>query len=119
MCRQSRIKPESILVQIASQVLWRNRSLMCTQQPSLDQRDNQMNMGQQLGSLLLALGDILDNMLIVFFFQRGIAKPPISNHNAAKCDIFSNERDQVVGRSVRDYPESYSTQFLLLKLQQQ
>ena len=88
MCRQSPIKSESILVQIARQMFWRNRSLMCTQQPSLDQGYDQMDMGQHLGSLFLALGYILDNMLIVFFFQRGISKPPISNYNAARCDIF-------------------------------
>lgn len=112
MCRQSPVKPESILIQITSQMLWRDCSLMCTHQPSLDQRDNQMNMGQQLRGLFFALRNILDDMSIVFFFQRGITEPPISNNDAVRGDVLLYERDQTVAGSVRDYPESDSTKFL-------
>jgi len=64
MCRQSPVKPESILIQITSQMFWGDRSLMRNHQPSFDQRDNQMNMGQQLGGFSSALGNIVNNMLI-------------------------------------------------------
>lgn len=116
MCRQSPVKPEGILIQIISQVFLRDCPLMCTHQPPFDQRDDKMDMRQQLRGIIFALGNILDNMLIVFFFQRGVTEPPISNNNAIGRDIFLYERDQALGRSVRNYPETYSTKFLFLNL---
>lgn len=111
MCRQSPVKPEGILIQIISQVFLRDCPLMCTHQPPFNQRDDKMDMRQQLRGIIFALGNILDKMLIVFFFQRGVTEPPISNNNAIGRDIFLYERDQALGRSVRNYPETYSTKF--------
>jgi hypothetical protein len=43
--------------------------LEVTHQPSFDQGDNEMDMGQQIGGLLFTLGDVLDNMHIVFLLK--------------------------------------------------
>ncbi len=114
MCRQSPVKPEGILIQIISQVFLGDCSLMGTHQPPFDQRDDKMYMGQQLGGIFFALGNILDNMLIIFFFQRDVTEPPICNNTAVGHNLFRYERDQAIGRSVRNYPESYSAKFLFL-----
>ena len=114
MCRQSPVKPEGILIQILSQIFWRDRSLMCTGQPPFDQRNDEMNMGQQLGSFFFASRNIPHDMVIFFFLQRGVTKPPVGNNNAVGPDVFLYERDQTVGGRVRDYPESYPAKFFFL-----
>jgi len=114
MRRQSPVKPEGILIQIISQMFLRDRPLMCTQQPPFDQRDNKMYMRQQFRRILFTLGNVMDTMRIVFFFQRDVTKPPISNNHAFGRDIFLYERDQAIGRSIRNYLKTYSTKFLFL-----
>jgi hypothetical protein len=73
-----------------------------------------MDIGQQIGGFLFALGDVLDNRHIVVPFQRSITEPPISNNNAIKSDILFYKRNQALTRSIRNYPKSYFAKVLIL-----
>jgi len=91
------LKRKDELVEVALQVRLVDRTLMGAQQPSLDQRGNSMDWGEQLagvgpggacGPLALRLVDVAE------LVDTALALPAVGDDSAARLDVFDDEEVQ-------------------------
>jgi len=106
MLRFPTVMSKDKFIKIVLQMFLTDPSLMCPQQPSLEQRDNPIYVWQR--SLGGAVGSY-DYMLKSFFFEGAVSSPPICLHNTARFNEIHNKRDQTRCRKVRDMPHTNSS----------
>src|ERR1035437_4137819 len=90
----SPVEAEGEFVKIELQVLLADRALVRTQNPSLQQRRDQVNPGQQFRSGFLLAFHHRDLMDVALLFDRRVALPPVGMHRASLFNRLLNESHQ-------------------------
>src|ERR1035437_1536496 len=96
----SSVEAERELVQIVVKVLMTDRSLMGSDQPSFEERDDLVHSRHQLRWSLLLASEKRDLVFIALPFQGKVAQPAIGVNDASGYDRILHERNQAFGRSV-------------------
>jgi len=96
----SSVEAECELVQIVVKVLMTDRSLVGSDQPSFEERDDLVHSRHQLRWSLLLTSEKRDLVFIALPFQGKVAQPAIGVNDATGCDRILHERNQAFGRSV-------------------
>src|ERR1019366_647750 len=105
--RSSAVESEGKLVQVVIQMRGSNRSLMCPQQPSFQQRRNSVRQRQQIVS---EGGLLSDNFMGVFAsFQAVVAAPSVGAHPAPRRDHAGDSCFQSWAGGVRYRPQPDTT----------
>ena len=71
------VEPEGKLFEVTLEVFEAHRSLMGAEDPSLEQREDEMNPRQHLGGGLIELRQHRDDVVIAGLAELGIAAPAI------------------------------------------
>src|SRR4051794_8250211 len=96
-CEIDAVEAEDELVEVALQVRLVNRALVGAQQPSLGQRGDAMNCGQQLAGVLPAgaSGPLAARLMgVAELVDAAVALPSISDDSCARLDVLGDERVQ-------------------------
>ena len=104
VARQSSVKPEREFIQVLTEMLSGDSSLMDTEQPPFHQRGNAMHPGQEDRGGLAALAHDTGPMDVAPSLQSWVGAPPIGDDDRSRCHGLLDEAFQALGRSVGDWP---------------
>ena len=94
------VESEGELLEVALQVSEAHRSLMGAEDPSLEQREDEMNPRQHFGGGLIEARQHRDDVLIAFVAELGVAAPAIGVGNLATVEVALDEADQRAGGNI-------------------
>ena len=112
----SAIESEGELIEVVIQMLRAHRALMCSQQPSLQQRNNSMHAGQQLAGVPGISAAASNLVIVTFFSQARVAQPPVCMNRAARLDAILHKTMEIFCRGIRDRAHSDSADALSIRL---
>ena len=105
----SSVEAKGELIQVALQMFRADLAVMRAQQPALEKRGHQVDLGKGLDSLFLSGTDMTDVMMESACCQTGIALPTICVHDRGGFDGLLDESDQMLRRRLGDAAESNPT----------
>jgi hypothetical protein len=101
--RSPSVEAKRELVQIVVEILVADGSLMGSEQPTFEERDNLVHSRHQFRRSLLLTTQKRDLVRIALALQWEVAQPPISVDDTTGCDRILHKRNQAFGRSVYDW----------------
>src|SRR5512132_151011 len=109
---KSPIQAEGKLLEVAVEMFEAHRPLMGAEDPSLEQREDQMNAGQYLGRGLIELGQHRDDVAIAGVAELGIAAPAVGVSGFAIAEVVVDEGGEDIGRNIGITPRRTRPQLL-------
>jgi len=100
------VETEGKLLEVAVEMFEAHRPLMGAEDPSLEQREDQMNAGQHLGRGLIELGQHRDDVAIAGLAELGIAAPAVGVSGFAIAEVAADEGGEDIGRNIGDHTEA-------------
>lgn len=100
MRRSASVEPKSEFVKVIVQMVMAHGTLMCTHQPSFQQRGYSMNSWEQIRWRFAASTEVDHCMTITLGCQAGIASPCIRNDFASQFSAGFDKSVQTIGRSI-------------------
>ena len=111
--RLAAVEPERKFVEVIVQVILANGTLVRTQQPTLQKRDDRVHSWQQMSALGLTA---LDEPIVKITLQTQVRRQAIGLHRAARFDHLSDEAMQTDLGQVRNTPETNPTDAFAVRL---
>ena len=99
------VEPEGKLLEVAVEMFEAHRPLMGAEDPSLEQREDQMNPRQRLGRGLIELRHHRDDVAIAGLAELGIAAPAVGVSGFAIAEVVVDEGSDE-GSAVRTSAET-------------
>src|SRR5512132_4419743 len=109
---KSPIQAEGKLLEVAVEMFEAHRPLMGAEDPSLEQREDQMNAGQYLDRGLIELGQHRDDVAIAGVAELGIAAPAVGVSGFAIAEVVVDEGGEDIGRNIGITPRRTRPQLL-------
>jgi hypothetical protein len=104
------VKPECVLVQIVVELPSPYRALVCSKQPTLEQRGNAVRTGEHNVCRLRVSGKHSPLVNVAVLGQSMIALPAISDHRRARGNYITYESDQAWAGDVGDLAQTDSAE---------